>query len=154
MEKIIGFNDLKVGQRVKVKGKPGESGTFAALEISVKAPAEYSEIEGLIQSFDAQKNALRIMNRDLTLAGNVEVKTLQPSPSGLQALKAGDMIKLKGKYSEAQGFVPEKIKVKQSFGFNVEELQGDINKIDYENKTLQVNGFAVAANAKTTIEGF
>jgi hypothetical protein len=153
MDEFIGFNDLKVGQRVKVKGKPAEDGAFTALEISVKAPADQAEIEGLIQNLDHQKNTLRIFNREIALPGNIEVKTLQPG-AGLKGLKVGDVVKLKGKYSEAKGFVPEKIKLKETMGFNVEELQGDINKIDQEKKTLNVVGFTVVVNEKTTIEGF
>jgi len=154
MEQIIGFNDLKVGQRVKVKGKSNEAGSFVALEISVKAPADHAEIEGLLQGIDQQKNTLRIMNREITVPSTVTIKTLQLNNSGLSGLKIGDMVKLKGKYSAAGGFALEQIKVKETFGFNVEELQGAINQADREMKTLDVVGFTVLVNAKTTIEGF
>jgi hypothetical protein len=38
MEEIIGFNNLKVGQQIKVKGLLGPEGIFNALQIEIKPP--------------------------------------------------------------------------------------------------------------------
>jgi hypothetical protein len=154
MEKTIGFNNLKVGQRVKVKGKPAEGNSFSALEISIKPGDEESALEGKIQSLDPEKNVLRLMNRDFVLNGSVEIKNVQRQAITLKNLKAGDIVKLKGPYSAANGFAPVKAKMQEPKGFNIEELQGHINKIDAAAKTLDVLGFAVAVNDKTEIEGF
>ncbi len=154
MEKVIGFNDLEVGKRVKAKGKPGESGTFLALEIATKTPSDQAEIEGLIQSINHQQNTLHILNREIAVPNSIEVKDVNSNSVGFKNLKAGNMVKLKGKYSEAKGFVVEKIKIKETMGFTIEELQGNIDKIDREKKTLQVVGFTVVVNEKTTIEWF
>jgi len=150
MDQIIGSNDLKVGQRVKVSGKPGEDGVFVARKICQEAPADDSEIEGLIRSIDHQKNILRLFNREFVLPDSIAVKDLQGNSIDLKDLKAGEVVKLKGTYSTLNGFVPEKIKMKESTGFDLAELQGDIDKIDQEQKTLDVVGFTVSFNEKAT----
>jgi lipopolysaccharide biosynthesis protein len=139
------IGDLKVGQRLKVKGRSGEDGVFVALEIIVKAPAAEAVIKGLIQRIDHQKNTLRLFNRDFVL-GDSRLKDLREV-----GLKAGDMVILRGKYLASKGFVLEKIKMKETTGFDLEELQGDINKIDQEKKTVELVGFTVVVNEKTKV---
>jgi ADP-heptose:LPS heptosyltransferase/glycosyltransferase involved in cell wall biosynthesis len=151
MDKIIRVNDLKVGQRVKVKGKLGKDGAFVALEISMKPLEDHAEIEGLIRSIDFQKNTLRLLNREFVLPDGIAIKDLQGNIIGLKDLRAGDMVKLKGKYSEPQGFVLEKIKMQEITSFDLEELQGDIRNIDQERRALDVIGFTVVVNEKTKI---
>jgi len=151
INQIIEFNGLKVGQRLKVKGKLSEDGVFAAQKISPEAPADDSEIEGLIQSIDHQKNILCLLNREFVLPDNIAVKGLQGDIIGLKDLKAGDAVKLKGKFSESKGFVAAKIKMQETNGFDCEELQGNINKIDWEKKILDVIGFTVMVNQKTAL---
>jgi hypothetical protein len=153
MDEIIGFKDLKIGQFVKVKGKPGEGGTFTALEITVKPPKNHSEIVGLLQSLDPP-NALRILNLQLAVPNAITVTDLDENTIGLHDLKPNGMVKIKGKYSAAEGFLPAKIQMYETKAFNIERLQGTIEKIDVENKTLQVVGFKVMVSRKTTIEGF
>jgi len=154
MEKTIGFDNLKMGQRVKVKGKPAEGNNFSALEISIKPGDEEAALEGKIQSLDPEKNTLRLMNRDFALNGSVEIKNVQRQPIALKNLKPGDIVKLKGPYSASSGFTPAKVKMQESKGFNIEELQGGINKIDSAQKTLDILGFTVMVNDKTEIAGF
>ena len=67
MDEIIGFNNLKVGQQVKVKGQPGPQGTFAAFEIEIKPPKEQAAIIGLVQNVDLRYNTLRILDRQITV---------------------------------------------------------------------------------------
>lgn len=154
MEKTIGFSNLKVGQRIKVKGKPAEGNGFAALAISIRAGDDECTLEGKIQSLDAAANSLRLMNRDFKLNGGVEIKSVQRQAVTLQNLKVGDIVKLKGPYAEASGFAPVKVKAQEPKGFNIEELQGKIDKIDAADKTLMVLGFTVMVGDKTEIEGF
>jgi hypothetical protein len=151
MEQTIGFNDLKVGQRLKVKGELGDDGVFVALEINIKAQEEETAIDGLIQRIDHQKNTVRLLNREFVLPDGIAIKDLQRHSIGLQDLKAGDRVKLKGKYSKSERFVPEKIKIQETTDFDLAELQGSINKIDLEMKILDVLGFTVMVNENTSI---
>jgi hypothetical protein len=148
---IIGFDDLKVGQRVKVEGEPGVGNAFVAHKINMKASTDEAVVEGLIRGIDYQKNTLRLLNREFILPDGVEIRDLQRNIIGLKDLKAGDRVKLKGEYSERKGFVPEKINMKETTSFYLDKLQGDINKIDPEKKTLEVVGLTVRVNEHTRI---
>lgn len=154
MSEIIGFNTLKVGQRVKVKGRSDKSGSFLALEVSVKPSDEIVAIEGKVQNIDLQKNMLQMLNRTFVLPNDVEIKNVQRQSITLKELKVGDVVKLKGTFSSATGFRPAKVKLQESKGYSIEELQGEISQIDQVNKTLHVLGIPVVINEKTEVEGF
>jgi hypothetical protein len=142
--RLLRFNDLKVGQRVKVRSMTDKDGEFVALtihrDISKKARADKAVIESFIQSIDHQRKTLHLLNREVALPDGIVMKDSQRNFIGWEALKVGDWVKLQGKYSARKGFVPEKIKVKASRGFDVGKLQGKIDKIDQEKKTLDLAG--------------
>lgn len=155
IDEIIGFKELKVGQRVKARGKLAEGNTFGALEINVKPPSEglsHASIEGPLQGIDHHNQTLCILNRHVAWPSGAEVKIL-PS-NGLERLQAGVMVKLKGKYFPQSGFLPEQMKVQETRSFNIEVLEGTIDSIDWEAKTLNVAGFTLTVNRKTMIVGF
>ncbi len=153
MSQIVGFDELKIGQRVKVKGQAAEGGKFTALAIVVKPEEEDVSLEGKLQGVEAQRNTLRIMHRDFAVSGNALIKNLARQDVGLKDLKTGDVVKVKGKFAPATGFVPLKIKVQEPKGFAIDELQGAINKIDRATNTIEVLGIAIALNEKTEIDG-
>ncbi len=152
MSQIVGFNELKIGQRVKVKGQAAE-GKFMALAIVVKSDEEDVSLEGKLQGVEAERNIIRVMHRDFTVSGNALIKNLARQDVGLKDLKVGDVIKVKGKFTPATGFVPVKIKVQEPKGFAIDELQGPINKIDRDTNLVEVVGIAIALNEKTEIDG-
>lgn len=141
---------LHVGQAVSITGKylPGEG--FLAVEIS---PGEAeAEIMCPIHTFDAQRNLLRVFDQTYVLSPHVEVKGLDGDPTGWAALQAGRMIKLKGKFEPEQGFLPEKIKLRDTREFNIEEMQGVISRIEPETRRLHVNGIPILINERTILE--
>lgn len=147
---IVWFDNLQVGQRLRAKGTPGEDDTFLAFEIRSEDPADLAIVQGFVQSIDHQGNTLRILNRELILPGGIEVRDSQNRITDRKALRATERVRLWGKYSEPEGFMPENIIIIDSATFGIEELRGNISRIDRENKILQVNGFAVVVNEKTT----
>ncbi|GEM_PF-5212839 len=143
----FGLGGLQVGKRVKVKGSLSDDGTFQAIEINLEADTKASvdeiSIEGLIQSTNHEKRTLRLLNREVTLPDGIEVKDSQSNAIDLRDLKAGDTAKVKGKYWNGVGFMPEKIKKKENKGFDIDELQGVISKIDSEKKTFDLAGITI-----------
>ncbi len=154
MEKIFGFDELKTGQSVKVKGMSGSNGTFQAHEIKIKPSIEQAVMEGKLSGIDVAEKAIQLMNQTIRLKDGVEIRNTQRQSIQLQDLKVGDIVKLKGSYSADEGFVPVRVKMQDSSGFDLDELQGSIQNIDAANKTIQVNGFTVVINGDTEIEGF
>ncbi len=59
---------------------------------------------------------------------------------------------MKGQYGPNTSFVTEKVKMKESMGFNIEELQGNIDAIDADSHTIDMVGMKVIVTEKTSIE--
>lgn len=154
MHQIVGFEHLKVGQRVKIKGRSEQDGAFLALDITPK-PGDYeAEFEGVVQQLDAARHALRMLNRDFAVPATALIKDVTRQDTGLQAIQPGEVVKIKGTYSRAYGFLPAKLKVKERKSFNIEELQGAIQCLNPEAGTLEVSGVTVRLSEKTIFEGF
>jgi glycosyltransferase involved in cell wall biosynthesis len=144
------FNHLKVGQKLKARGTPSRDGAFLAFEVILEGPADVATVQGFLQSIDHQSSILRILNRELVLPDGIDARDSQNDIIDRKALKATDKVRLWGKYSEPEGFMPTNIKIIDSETFGIEELRGNVSRIDRENRMLHVNGFAVAINEKTT----
>jgi len=153
MHDLDGFASLRVGQFVKIAGKYRDREGFLAVEITCEPSLEDAKIEGLIQHVDLDRKRLSIFGQELPIDEEIEIKDVENNRVSLSALQSGKMVKLKGVYAESKLFAPVKILMKPTLEFNIEELQGAINKIDLENKTLEVNGIRTVVNAKTNIEG-
>ena len=153
MDQIFRFHDLAVGHRVKVKGKLAADGAFAALQISLRPPHHHASIEGMIQQIDHQNFSLRVLNREIGVPENVVVKDAGQQRCEFNNLRVEDVVKIKGIYTDREGLVPMKIKVQETMGFHIDELQGAIDQIDHERRALQLAGFTVAVTERTAIEG-
>ncbi len=153
MYEFTGFSDCKAGLMVKMKGKRDARGAFVAHSITLNDRAEEAVIEDSIQSIDYEQNTLRILDCEIAIPNAIQIKDLQRNAIGLQDLKAGNRVKLIGTYLVSSPLVPEKIKMKETGGFNVAELQGVIERIDFEKKTLEVLGFVVVVDERTAYYG-
>lgn len=152
MYRPIGFKDLRVGQRVRLKGKLNEDGTFIALEIRVMEPGETSVIVGLIQRIHHHKYMLRIHNRDHSLPKTIAVKDLLCNNAHFADLAPESMVTLKGNYSPRRGFMPNQLKMKKTLGFNIDKLKGEIEEIKPDQRRLKILGYTVVVDKRTIIE--
>jgi len=151
-DQIIGFNELKVGQRVKLKGKIDEAGTFTAFEVSVRTHVENSSIVGLIKEIDYQNRVIKVLNHSLKIPENIEFVDTIHSDLDFNHLKKDTMVKIKINYTPPNHLEPLLIKIRETLGFNIDKLKGEIETIDAENQRFRVNGFDIKLNPKTVIE--
>ena len=154
MDEIIGFKDLKVGQKVKVKGKIQEDQSFLAIEIKFKSADGKISLEGIIQNIDSEKRIIRIFNHDFKVLDNAILKDNDSNETTLTAFKKGDLAKAKGVDSNTDTFEINKLKQIENLGFNIDEIQGKIETIDTEKKIIQISPFTITLTQKTIIEGF
>jgi hypothetical protein len=152
MVDLIGFDELHAGQYLKISGKLRRGRLFLAVEISCEPPTDEARLEGPIQSVDLHNQSLRIFSQDIRLQEGTDINDLEQRRVDLSALKPGQMVKLKGAFSRSKGFVPKKIKMKETLDFNIEELQGVVDAIDCEKKTVEVNGVKILVTDKTIIQ--
>jgi len=149
---IFGFTDLKVGQRVKIKGKIDDTGIFTAFEISVKNHKENPSIVGLIKEIDYKNRTMNVLNHSLKISENIEVVDTIHSDLEFNHLKKDTMVKIRVNYTPPNHLEPVLIKIRETFGFNIDKLKGEIDAIDTENKCLRVLGFEIRLNPKTVVE--
>jgi len=148
---LIDFNALKSGDFVKICGKFRGAAGFVAVEITREPAGDDGEIECAIQEVDRRRKILRVCDQEIFIPDGIEMKDEDGEAVNSMALKAGDMIKLKGVFMNGD-FVPRKIKLRPAKEFNIEQLQGVIERLDDERQTFSVNGINVLATAKTVIE--
>lgn len=146
-----GLEDLKAGQRIKIKGKFMPEGKFLALEIKHKPEKELLEFEGLVQAVDAGTHTVSMFNRNVSLTPAVLVKSPEGKTLTTADITEGDYIKIKFK-KEAGNWVPFKIKKREPLDFIVEEIQGAIDSVDVQAGELRLQGIQIRLSDDTTIE--
>ncbi|MDZ7364017.1 MAG: DUF5666 domain-containing protein [candidate division KSB1 bacterium] len=153
MQQLNGFSDLRVGQQVKISGQHRDGRGFLAVEVTCEPAAEdEAKLEGLIQHVDPAGRYLHIFDQKVLVHDGVEIKDLDSKRVSASALQPGDMAKLKGVYHQREGFILRKITLGEKMDFNIEEIEGIVEKISPENKTLTVNGVTILMTPKTNIE--
>jgi hypothetical protein len=147
------FSALKEGQWVKVKGM-AENGSFVAHEIKIRPAAEQSVMEGKLDGINTEDHSISLMNVSVSLDEAIVVKNAARESIELDALKVGEIIKVKGSYEKGEGFKPVKLKLQEPKGIDYNELQGYIENLDADSKTVDVIGIKVSLSDHTEIEGF
>ncbi len=151
-DQIIGFSELKVGQRVKLKGKIDEAGNFTAFEVSVRTHEENSSIVGLIKEIDYQNRTMTVLNHSFKVPETVAVVDTIQSDLDFSHLKKDSMVKIKVNYTPPNHLKPMLIKTRETLGFNIDKLKGEIEAIYPEDRRFRVLGFDIRLNPKTVIE--
>ncbi len=151
MSQFIDFAELQEGQYVKIAGKFFPDTGFLAVEIVVEPVQGDDKIEAVLQKVDSQRNRIQVLNQELSLETVGWIQNTDNEPEKTAMLSPGTLVKIKGRYDEKQGFIPEKMKLKETLEFNIEELQGRILWVDREKRRLVVNGIPIVANGKTIL---
>lgn len=152
MAQIPGFEGLQPDQRVKLKGKFDEEGVFTAFEVTLRSHDENASIVGLIQEIDHASHTIQLLNRKLKVPADIEVTDFIQNDVRFEDLKPQTMVKIKVKYTAPDTLEPLLIKVRETLGFNIDKLKGEIESIDRDQKIIRVLGFHVRLTEKTVIE--
>lgn len=146
-----GLRFLETGYWVKVKGRAGSDGLFTALEITVKAPRDLSEIEGVIQQIDYVDRLATVGNLPIYMPNGVPVRDVPQDVVLINDLVGGDKVWIEGRYGNGR-FQPTRIELKPVLDFNIEIYQGNIEWFDPDTKQFRVNGITTQILTNTSIE--
>ncbi|MFQ5627328.1 MAG: DUF5666 domain-containing protein [bacterium] len=147
------FSALKQGQWVKVKGMT-ENGDFVAHEIKIRPAGEQSVMEGKLVEINTENPSISLMNVSVGLNEDVVIKNVARQAVELNTLQVGEIVKVKGNFDANEGFKPVKLKLQESKGIDYNELQGFIDNLNEDSKTVDVLGVKVSLNDNTEVEGF
>ncbi len=152
MSDFIEFESLQPNQYVKISGKyMPEKACFLAVEVVVEPADGEDKYEALLQEVQPDTRVVKLLGQTITLPNHLKIQDLNDSEVGIEHLKAGTMVKIKGHYRPDSGFKADKVKVKETLEFNIEELQGRVQRVDGENKQLYVNGVPIKINHKSIL---
>ena len=151
---FIPFDELQVGQFVKMSGVSRDEDTFIAVEITVVPfSSKKVKLESLVQTIDAPNQRFRLLNQWVNVEKSTEIYRMNGETGSLDELQPGTMVKVKGHYSPESGFRAKKIRVKETMEFNIEGLEGVIEQIDLSSHTLRVNGVKIQITPRTILLG-
>jgi lauroyl/myristoyl acyltransferase len=143
--------ELRVGDRVKVKGRLGEDGIFVALAVKIRPAASgtRTRLRGAIERVDERSKVIRVLDRDIPVPAACRVADHTGKRISLGDVAVGRMLELTGT-SPAQGrFVPSRIRL---WPDDWDALEGTVQSVDANGRTFQVLGFTVATTEATKVK--
>lgn len=151
MSEFIELEDLKTGDYVKISGKSGGSGEpFLAVEVVIEPDTGEDKLEGPIQEIDRRSQTITVLGQVLKVTEEVKLRTEDGDPVSWEKLAPGCMVKVKGRFAHG-AFNARKIRLKETKEFNIEELQGTIQRIDTKTQQILVNNIRVQINHKSIL---
>ena len=152
MSDFIEFEQLQPQHYVKISGKyMDREAVFLAVELVLEPSDGEDKYEALLQEVQAEQRTIKILGQTLRIPERLKIQNLDEQEVGMDRLKKGTMVKIKGSYDPGAGFKPDKIKIKETKEFNIEELQGKVLRVDRATKQLVVNGVPVRVNQKSIL---
>jgi predicted glycosyltransferase len=145
-----GLGALALGRPVKVKGAI-DAGGFTAFDVRCKGVSDIATLEGPIQRIEPERRLLRVLDRELSIPEDTPIKNLMRDRVELEALATGDQVAVHGHYDRIAGFVPDKVKRQEAFGFALERVRGRIEALDLEDQSFEVAGIRVRVTDETAI---
>ena len=146
------FKDLKVGMRVNVEGRYDGNGSLRAMQMEIKSDGEMDEMEGRIESVDEENESLTMFGATFDIDEYTIMVDMDKDDIDVEDLEPGMRIKTKGRMSPDRRFTPEKIKVKMTAPDSLDEIEGKIDAINAEERTVRLLGFTVQVGDDVEIE--
>lgn len=152
MNGFYDFKDLKVGMRINIEGRYSGNGQLHARQVEIKIDGDLDEMEGCIGSVDASAANLKLFGVSFEITPETRIMDLAKETISLDGLEPGARIKVKGTMTAGQRYRPEKIKIKSENPDSMDELEGCIEAINAETRTLRVMGFQIHVGEDVEIE--
>ena len=151
MDEPAGFDRIRVGQHVKVRGVSTQDGSVQAVEIKCQEPKPRVVLEGMAR-FDPGGREITVMGRSIVLPEGMALLGADGHRLSPQAVRSPVRVKVVVRGTEALGFQVESVQLKETLDFIIEKLRGPVDRIDREGSTLVVAGVTVRVTPHTTVE--
>lgn len=155
MSPFFDFDELREGLFIKVNGKIQPDGSLLAVEIKTQRIAKYvddrDKLQSQIQSVDLNQQTLTLLNQPVRLIDETLYRTIDNKPTDETILKEGRQVKIRGYFDRGVGFVPSKVTAMVTLPFNIDEMEGDIMRIDASARQFVVHGVRIQVNEHTLI---
>ena len=143
---------LKVGEWVRVRGRPNGDGSFVAFRVKILPSSEDARIIGPIDEIDMPRRLIRVLGRDVHIAAGCEVVDPARGPISHRDLSVGDGVAVTGAYSRGGAFSSSSIRIAyMPEPPEQQELQGAVESVSVDGRSFEVLGFRVITTESTRI---
>jgi lauroyl/myristoyl acyltransferase len=143
---------LKVGEWVRVRGRPNDDGSFVAFTVKIRPSSESAWIIGPIDEIDKPQGVIRVLGRDVHIAAGCEVVDRARGRISHRELSVGDGVVVTGAYSGAGAFSSSSIHMSHKLDLQEQqELQGAVESVSVDGRSFEVLGFRVITTESTRI---
>jgi hypothetical protein len=94
---------------------------------------------------------IHILNWTLTLPDGIEIGSDDRRRLDAGALRVGQIVALRGRYSASEGFAPVRLRIRSARRRENLELQGRIEEISRADRTFRLLGITVAVDDRTEL---
>ena len=147
-ERLAGWDDLKVGQLLDLKGVRTGEDTIAASEIEVSG----AKVEGPIEDIDVANSSLHLLGLKVVVSPETMIMDRNKEPIDLSTLQSGSNVVANGLLQNDGTVLAARIKAKKAKTNGQVIIEGILEGIDQNQNTLTVLGIAVSVTADTYIE--
>jgi len=95
---------------------------------------------------------IHLLNSQFILSDSIEIASGDSGRLGFEALRAGQVVELTGRYSFEEGFSPVKLQIPSESSPGVVVLNGRIEEINQADGTFRVLGVTVADDQTELID--
>lgn len=141
---------LKVGERVRVRGRRDGDGRFVAFTVKIRPSSPSTRIIGPIDAIDEPQGLIRVLGRNAHVAAGCRVVDRAGAPISHRDLAAGEVVEVTGTYSGSGTFTGSSIRV--SHRPHLQELQGTLEGVSVDQRTFELFGFRVITTESTKIK--
>ena len=152
MNGFYDFKDLKVGMRVNIEGRFTGDASLQAEQMEIKQDGDLDEMEGNIETVDVTQGTITMFGAAFEMHAETLILDLAKETIALKGLAPGTRIKTKGRMTPERLYRVEKIKVKSTSPDSMDELEGRIDGINAEERTVRLMGFTIHVGANVEIE--
>jgi KDO2-lipid IV(A) lauroyltransferase len=149
---ITETESVKVGQPVRVRGRPTGDGSFVASVVQIRPSIPGARIVGPIDEIDEPRGLIRVLGRDVRIAADCEVVDRARGRISHRDLSVGNVVAVTGAPSGAGGFSSSSIRISYKHDLQeLQELQGAVESVSVDRRSFDLLGFRVITTESTRI---
>jgi len=147
-----GFERIRVGRQVRVKGVRAADGTMQAVEIEGRGSDGRVLLEGVATSIDPRRREIVLLGRTVPIPDGIAPSGPdgRDAPLGTEGSRA--RVRIVGRDSGVAGLRVESIQLEETQGFGIEKVEGRVDAIDRGRRTLVIAGVTVRVTPDTLVE--
>jgi hypothetical protein len=145
-----GFEQIRVGLQIRIKGVRGADGLLQAVQIEDREPSSRVLLEGLASAIDPIGHEITVMGHTVATPEGMVLQGADGSATPLDETRA--RVRIVGRDLGGSSFRVESVRLEPAPDFSIEKLEGRVESIDCERTSFRVAGVTVRVTPETLVE--